>query len=73
MSAIGISNDASKSRIIGATAEFRRSDYYFPRTQSAAMRELPWAHRSQPIRSWDRVAGYAAVAVTIGALALNVI
>jgi hypothetical protein len=73
MSAIGVASGATKSGVIGARAEFRRSDYYFPRTQSSAMRDLPWADRTKPIRSWDRMAAFAAVAVTIGALAVNVI
>jgi hypothetical protein len=73
MSAIGVASGANKPGLIGARADFRRSDYYFPRTQSSAMRDLPWGDRSKPIRSWNRVAAYAAVAVTIGALAANVI
>ncbi len=73
MSAIGVVSGATKSGLIGARAEFRRSDYYFPRTQSTAMRDLPWENRVKPIRSWNRVAAYTAVAVTIGALAANMI
>lgn len=63
MSAIGFSQDfASKTRIISAHADYRRSDFIFPRAQSNAMRDLPWDNRLKPMRSWAEIYGYAAVA-----------
>jgi len=37
---------------IGAHADYRREDYIFPRTQSPALRALPWESRLGPIKPW---------------------
>lgn len=63
MSAIGISParlTQAKPRIISAHADYRRSDFIFPRTQSQLLRDLPWQRRLKPMRSWSEIATYGA-------------
>jgi len=68
MSAIGISpNFAARTRLIGAHADYRRTDFVFARTQSDAMRDTPWDRRLKPMRPWWEITGYAA-ALCIGTL-----
>jgi hypothetical protein len=64
MSAIGIAQSSftSRTRIIAAHADYRRSDFMFDRTQSSAMRDLPWDRRIKPMRTWAEISGYSAVA-----------
>jgi hypothetical protein len=45
--------------MVGSQAEYRASDYFFPRTQSLAMRAIPWERRRKPIQPVDRYAVYA--------------
>jgi hypothetical protein len=44
-------------RVIGAHADYCREDFIFPRMQSRAMRETPWAARQKPLRTWGEIAG----------------
>lgn len=46
-----------RTYVIGAHADHRREDFIFPRTQSRAMRETPWASRGRPLRSWSELIG----------------
>ena len=63
MSAIGLTPDfASRTRIIGAHADHSRNHFIFPRTQSNALRDVPWGPRLKPMRCWGEIYGYAAVA-----------
>jgi hypothetical protein len=41
-----------EARCIAAHAEYRRDDFYFPRTQSIGMRSLKWERRLPPMRPW---------------------
>ncbi|HEY1709482.1 MAG TPA: hypothetical protein VGG10_14540 [Rhizomicrobium sp.] len=45
--------------LIGSQAEYRASDYFFPRTQSLSMRAVPWERKPKPIQPVDRYALYA--------------
>ncbi len=68
MSAIGISTDfTTRTRVIGAHADYRRTDFVFPRTQSHTMRNAPWDRRMKPMRPWGEITGYAA-AICFGAV-----
>ncbi len=58
MSAIGIA-----SPCISAHADFRHSDFHFPRTQSLTLRDAPWGRRLKPLRSWSEIGAYGAVAL----------
>jgi hypothetical protein len=53
----------------GAGAEYRRSDYYFERSQSPRFKDLPWAFRDEPMRPWSRFAGVAIAGAAVAALA----
>lgn len=46
---------------IGAHADFRREDFYFPRMQSRSMRETPWGERTRRMKSWSELAGLGAL------------
>jgi hypothetical protein len=41
-----------EAKCIAAHADYRREDFYFPRTQSLAMRSLKWERRLPPIKPW---------------------
>ncbi len=58
---------AARKRIISAHADYRRSDFVFARTQSAAMRDVPWEHRLKPMWPWGAITGYAA-AICVGTI-----
>jgi len=61
MSAMGIGPDfAVRTRLIGAHADYRRTDFMFARSQSNVMRDVPWEHRLKPPRPWGEITGYAA-------------
>ncbi len=74
MSAIGLATPrfADKARLLSAHADYRRSDFIFDRTQSPAMRDLPWDGRLKPMRCWCEITTYAAAGV-LGAIAAMVI
>ncbi len=67
MSAIGISNDgqahAFPPRFISAHADYRHTDFVFPRTQSLALRDAPWEQRIKPLRSWSEIGAYGVTAL----------
>ncbi|HXC55907.1 MAG TPA: hypothetical protein VNU97_11480 [Rhizomicrobium sp.] len=76
MSAIGLRASGraiSKYSVIGATADFRHHDFFFSRTQSLAMRDLPWESRLKPIRPWHHIATLAGVVAMLSAMAANVL
>ena len=65
MSAIG---HAPKAKLlISSHSDYRREDFIFARTQSCAMREMPWANRIRPLRSWDSIL-YPALGIAGAAL-----
>jgi hypothetical protein len=47
------SNDTVRQ--IGAHADYRLQDYYFPRTQSRAMNAVKWGSRIKPMLSWSEI------------------
>jgi len=68
MSAAGLETDfVTRARLIGAHADYRRTDFVFPRTQSHAMRSTPWDRRLKPMRPWGEITGYAA-AICVGTI-----
>lgn len=65
MSAIGYS---SRYKLISANADYRRSDFIFPRTQSLSLRDAPWGRRLSPMRSWAEIGTYGAGAALAASL-----
>ncbi|HUO03221.1 MAG TPA: hypothetical protein VMU31_10615 [Rhizomicrobium sp.] len=57
-------------KFISAHAEYRRSDYMFPRAQSRALSQLPWEDRAPGLRSWGSVVIPAVTAAAAVAVAL---
>ena len=55
MSAIGLESRSKAKAVISCHADYRREDFMFARTQSSALRNLPWEHRTKPLQSWDRL------------------
>ena len=55
---------------ISAHADYRRSDYIFPRAQSRELSQLPWEDRAPALRSWGNVLIPAATAAAGLAVAL---
>ncbi len=53
--------------VLSAHADYRREDYYFPRTQSRAMAARDWEKSPRPLHTWSEVLypalGLAAVAL----------
>lgn len=68
MSSIGQPN-SGQSHLISAHADYRREDYVFARTQSRAMTQRPWSHRTQRLHSWSEVI-YPALGVAAAVLAM---
>ncbi len=56
-----------RSSLIGAHADYNRSDYVFPRTQSLALRRATWAKRDRPIRGLGEamILGLALLAIGV--------
>ena len=75
MSAIGLATPqfVDKARFISAHADYRRSDFVFPRTQSNAMRDLPWDGRMKPMRCWCELTTYAAAGFVGAVVAMAMI
>lgn len=69
MSAIGLLPRSKAKNLISSHANYRREDFMFPRTQSCALRDRPWEHRSRPLKSWDRLV-YGGIAVAMFAVAI---
>ena len=59
--------------LIGSQAEYRASDYFFPRTQSPEMRALPWEKQPKPIQPWNSYAVYALALVATATCAFVLI
>ncbi len=57
----------------GALAEYRRSDYFFLRSQSAQFRDLPWDFRNEAITPWTKFAGVAIAGAAVAALACTLV
>ena len=55
MSAIGLESRPQAKALISCHADYRREHFVFARTQSSALRNLPWEHRTKPLQSWDRL------------------
>lgn len=70
MSAIGI----GRQRLtIGAHADHKTSDFFFPRVQSLETRDLPWENRSKRLYSYGELAFYAGACLLIASLTLSFI
>lgn len=54
---------------ISAHADYRHDDYFFPRTQSRALRALEWEHSGKALHSWSEIL-YPALAVAGAVLAV---
>jgi hypothetical protein len=61
MSAAGLARRPEIGLRISAQADYRRSDFIFPRTQSLAFRDMPWEGRLRPRRSWGEIGTYAVI------------
>jgi hypothetical protein len=61
------------SALISAHAEYRRSDYLFPRAQSRGLSQLAWEDRAPGLRSWSHVLVPAVTAAAGLAVALAVL
>ena len=59
--------------IIGAHADHKTADFFFPRVQSLETRDLPWENRIKPMHSYGEFALYAAAFVGAASLALALI
>jgi hypothetical protein len=59
MSTISLDRGPSRRPIIGAHADHRTSDFFFPRVQSLESRDLPWEKRIGRMHSWLEIGTYA--------------
>jgi hypothetical protein len=57
----------------GALAEYRRSDYYFARSQSPQFKDLPWDFRTDAMKPWSKYAGVAIAGAAVAALACTLV
>ena len=48
MSSIGWARNGAGLHIVGAHADHKTSDFFFPRAQSLELRDLPWERRIKP-------------------------
>ena len=76
MSAIGITGGPpvyKKRRpiLIGAHADYRQEDFFFPRTQSLPMRDAEWESRIKPMHSWSEIALYSVGIFALCAVAVS--
>jgi hypothetical protein len=62
MSAAGLAGRPEIGLRISAQADYKRSDFYFPRTQSLSFRDMPWERRLRPQRSWGEIGTFAVIA-----------
>lgn len=60
----------AKDFTIGAHADHKTSDYFFPRVQSLEMRATPWERRLRPQYSWMQLGGYAAMLLVATSVSL---
>jgi hypothetical protein len=63
-----MSRNDTGSQIIGSHAEYRHSDYFFARSQSDTLRQLPWASRARPLRAWGGPAALLVAGTALAAL-----
>jgi hypothetical protein len=76
MSAIGSVNRAnfdSKYKIIGSHADYKPSDYIFPRSQSIALREAVWESRLRPLKPWSELAAIGVLAATAAVVSVTLL
>jgi hypothetical protein len=73
MSTISLGRAPSRRVTIGAHADHRTTDFFFPRVQSLETRDLPWERRTGRIYSWFEIGGYTAALVGAGAVAVAMI
>ncbi|MBS0470757.1 MAG: hypothetical protein JSR60_06775 [Proteobacteria bacterium] len=64
---------SSRYKLISAHADYRRSDFIFPRTQSSVLRDAPWERRLRPAYTWSEIGVYGVSAVTTAALLASVL
>ena len=62
-----------KGIIIGAHADHKTSDFFFPRVQSLETRDLPWENRIKPIHSYGEIAAYTGAVILAASLAYSLI
>lgn len=48
MSSIGWAQNSAGIKIVGAHADHKTTDFFFPRTQSPEVRDMPWERRIKP-------------------------
>jgi hypothetical protein len=58
MSTISLDRGPSRRPIIGAHADHRTSDFFFPRVQSLETRDMPWENRIGRMHSWLEIGVY---------------
>ncbi|HWY63202.1 MAG TPA: hypothetical protein VNW15_14965 [Rhizomicrobium sp.] len=46
---------ANRPTIVSSHADYRRSDYIFPRAQSRVMNDREWERREAPLHSWTKM------------------
>jgi hypothetical protein len=77
MSAIGITGAPTaykkkrRPMVIGAHADYRKDDFFFPRTQSLPMRDAEWESRIRPMHSWSEIALYSVGIFALCAVAVS--
>jgi hypothetical protein len=70
MSSIGL---GARSPIIGAHADHRTTDFFFPRTQSLQTRNLPWERRMKPLLSVQHAALQVFVVLTVAIVTFSIV
>jgi hypothetical protein len=70
MSSIGFN---ARCPIVGAHADHRTTDFFFPRTQSLEIRNLPWERRIKPLIPVQRVALQAFVVLAAAVLTFSIV
>jgi hypothetical protein len=55
---------------IGAHADHKTTDFFFPRVQSLETRDLPWEKRTTRLYSWFEIGVYTAAFISAGSVAV---
>jgi hypothetical protein len=55
MARLNLNPETVSASIAGARADYRASDYFFQRTQSAATRDAEWESRIKPLKPWNEI------------------
>ena len=69
-STVGGVHQWAANTMIGSKGEYRRSDFIFERTQSAAMRDAVWADRINPIQKFPAMQSIGVAAGLVLAAAI---